>query len=132
MMKRQLSSIERKVIEKQIERLKADKEFNEWKFNEATLFVTEGLPKSFKRQAEEWKIKRREYADIVKDLDMNIQLLCVQLRDGVEIKIKDMGIVGEIEGLPVKIDESVSFIKMPSDVINVLRKEGVIKPLKNK
>ena len=131
-MRRQLAEIEKTITIKQINKLKEDRDFYQWKFNEATIFVTEGLAKSFKRQMQEWMIKKREYANQVKDLNMDIQLLEVHLRDGVEVKKEDIGIAGQIEGLNVKLDDTVSIIKMPTDIVNHLKKLGAIKPFKTK
>lgn len=80
---RELSTEEKNLIIKQVERLAGEKEYNQYLIDYADLMLREGLEQNYKNQRREFEYKKKSAVHNVMVADQTIAELRVQLVKGV-------------------------------------------------
>lgn len=85
-MKRQLTNVEKNIVEKQINRLSEDLKYEEMLLEQAEFMINKKLPLEINKQRNEWLAKKRTTVENIKELQNGINELKLQISIGVEIK----------------------------------------------
>lgn len=80
---RQLSDVEKKIVLRQMEDLKEQREYESFLVHNADLMLNEGLWQNFKRQKRDFQVKKRMAAENVLNFERTIIILQQQLDKGV-------------------------------------------------
>ncbi|OHB97238.1 MAG: hypothetical protein A2Z57_07070 [Planctomycetes bacterium RIFCSPHIGHO2_12_39_6] len=88
MTKRELTGEEKHFIEKSINRMQEESDYQKYLLQYAELMLTTGLRMNYQLQQSEYRIKKREAAQNLTALMQQIQALKIQLEEGVELKQK--------------------------------------------
>ena len=86
MTKRQLTNEEKNICEKMIKKLQLEADYNNYIQEYANLMLNKGLRLNLEKQEEDFKTKRAEAINTVKESINQINILQEQITQGVEVK----------------------------------------------
>jgi len=85
-MNRQLTELEKRIMLKQISRLKEENKGYDFMIRYDDLMISEGLYRNFLVKLEEMKKERQDIMNQVKENTSTINVLMTQIKDGVEVR----------------------------------------------